>query len=146
MTCLLNCMTNIAFFQNLLVATCKLVEKKLDFIVVIGKIDSNSSSYVQEIAMLNGIPCYWINDEQEIGSGNKIRYKNVSLCVESCTLIFRFELWCLLYLNYSSIEFIFHLLKKGGELVEKEKCIPAGPITVGVIPGATTAKVVLLNM
>ncbi|KAJ8645724.1 hypothetical protein MRB53_007472 [Persea americana] len=92
--------------KNLLVATCKLVEKKLDFILVIGKIDSNSTSYVQETAKLNGIPCYWIKDEQEIGSGNKIRYKN------------------------------------GGELVEKEKCIPAGPITVGVIPGATTAKTV----
>lgn len=85
-------MTNIAFFQNLLVATSKLVEKKLDFILVIGKIDSNSTSYVQETAKLNGIPCYWIKDEQEIGSGNKIRYKNVSFCVESCTLIFRFEL------------------------------------------------------
>ncbi|KAJ8644297.1 hypothetical protein MRB53_006045 [Persea americana] len=32
------------------------------------------------------------------------------------------------------------LKTQGGELVEKEKCIPASPITVGVILGATTAK------
>lgn len=85
------------YFQHLQAAKHRLLEKKLDFILVIGGMDSSNTLQIQEIAELKGIPWYWIENEKKLGPGNKICYKNVSLYVEIGMMSSHTLIWAWLF-------------------------------------------------
>lgn len=56
-------------------AMFKLVDDKLDLMVVIGGYNSSNTTHLQEIAIDRGIPSYHIDCAERIGAGNQIEHK-----------------------------------------------------------------------
>lgn len=56
-------------------AMFKLVEEKLDVMVVIGGFNSSNTTHLQEIPIAKGIPSYHIDSAARIGPGNRVEHK-----------------------------------------------------------------------
>lgn len=63
-------------------AMLKLVEQKLDLIVVVGGFNSSNTTQLQTIATSHGIPSYHIDTAERIGPGNRIEHQKLYSSLE----------------------------------------------------------------
>lgn len=63
-------------------AMFKLVEDKLDLMVVIGGYNSSNTTHLQEIAIERSIPSYHIDSADRIGPGNRVEHKPLNQDLE----------------------------------------------------------------
>lgn len=64
-------------------AMLKLVEQKLNLIVVVGGFNSSNTTQLQTIATFHGIPSYHIDTAERIGPGNRIEHQSLTIqCVK----------------------------------------------------------------
>lgn len=58
-------------------AMFKLVEEKLDLMVVVGGFNSSNTTHLLEISIERGIPSYHIDSAERLGPGNRIQHKKL---------------------------------------------------------------------
>lgn len=63
-------------------AMLKLVEQKLNLIVVVGGFNSSNTTQLQTIATFHGIPSYHIDTAERIGPGNRIEHQKLYSSLE----------------------------------------------------------------
>ncbi|TBR57117.1 4-hydroxy-3-methylbut-2-enyl diphosphate reductase [Westiellopsis prolifica IICB1] len=63
-------------------AMFKLVEEKIDLMVVVGGFNSSNTTHLQEIALKYGIPSYHIDSVERLGPGNRIQHKKLHSSLE----------------------------------------------------------------
>ena len=63
-------------------AMFKLVEEKLDLMLVVGGFNSSNTTHLSEISSERGIPSYHIDSAERLGPGNRIQYKKLHRDIE----------------------------------------------------------------